>query len=118
MKGARRQGKATQCTEALARTSEQPKAMERPRLAQIGPREAQLRAQRERAMEREVKVKPRATTGPCVDLPESFRLPSSTKPPGQVRASRPAQPARKAMAKAKPMPPKGGKGGKKGGKGC
>lgn len=58
---------------------------------QIGPREAQLRAQREKAF---------------------------TQPPERAQASRSAQPKRKTMAKAKPMPPKGGKGGKKGGKGC
>lgn len=55
---------------------------------QIGPREAQLRAQREKAF---------------------------IQPPECSRASRPAQTKRKTMAKAKPMPPKGGKkGGKKG----
>lgn len=55
---------------------------------QIGPREAQLRAQREKAF---------------------------TQPPERAQASRSAQPKRKTMAKAKQASPKGGKkGGKKG----
>ena len=62
-------------------------------MAQIGPREAQLRAQREQSFT------PAARSG---------------------RISQ--QPKENAMAKSMPMPmpkpPKGGKGGKKSGKGC
>ncbi len=84
-------------------------------MAQIGPREAQLREQRERTLaqaEQTGRRKRPAMTS--VDLPDGFRVTGSIHP---LRGSSSQQQNEKAMAKSKPMPPKGGKKGKSG-KGC